>query len=109
MPVLQFLKDHHNAQFAVISDITAVDVPSRHYRFEVGMASAATLGRILPGYYLAAFTLTLGRPIGLGTFVVLCFNSPRAVARSRTCHSGGPNSKLPLPTRLRRTVRKVVP
>ena len=36
VPVLQFLKDHHNAQFAVVSDITAVDVPSRHYRFEVG-------------------------------------------------------------------------
>lgn len=35
VPVLQFLKDHHNAQFAVISDITALDVPSRHYRFEL--------------------------------------------------------------------------
>ncbi|XP_043237344.1 NADH dehydrogenase [ubiquinone] iron-sulfur protein 3, mitochondrial-like [Amphibalanus amphitrite] len=35
VPVLQFLKDHHNAQFAVVSDITAIDVPSRHYRFEL--------------------------------------------------------------------------
>lgn len=37
LPVLQFLKDHHNAQFASLSDITAVDVPSRKYRFEVRM------------------------------------------------------------------------
>lgn len=35
VPVLQFLKDHHNAQFAVVSDITALDVPARHYRFEL--------------------------------------------------------------------------
>ncbi|GJQ71048.1 Ndufs3 [Trypoxylus dichotomus] len=35
LPVLQFLKDHHNAQFANLSDITAIDVPSRQYRFEI--------------------------------------------------------------------------
>ncbi|KAJ3660156.1 hypothetical protein Zmor_004624 [Zophobas morio] len=35
LPVLQFLKDHHNAQFANITDITALDVPSREYRFEL--------------------------------------------------------------------------
>lgn len=35
LPVLQFLKDHHNAQFSVLSDIAGVDVPSRKYRFEV--------------------------------------------------------------------------
>ncbi|KAF5303991.1 hypothetical protein FQA39_LY01776 [Lamprigera yunnana] len=35
VPVLQFLKDHHNAQFACLSDLTALDVPSRQYRFEV--------------------------------------------------------------------------
>ena len=35
VPVLQFLKDHHNAQFVSVSDITAIDVPSRHCRFEV--------------------------------------------------------------------------
>lgn len=33
--VLQFLKDHHNSQFSNLSDITAIDVPSRQYRFEV--------------------------------------------------------------------------
>lgn len=35
LPVMQFLKDHHNAQFASLADITALDVPSRQYRFEV--------------------------------------------------------------------------
>lgn len=35
VPVLQFLKDHHNAQFANLTDITAVDVPCRQYRFEL--------------------------------------------------------------------------
>lgn len=34
-PVLQFLKDHHNAQFANLVDIAGMDVPSRQYRFEV--------------------------------------------------------------------------
>ena len=43
VPVLQFLKDHHNAQFAVVSDITAMDVPSRHYRFEVGKGQTASV------------------------------------------------------------------
>ncbi|XP_037075950.1 NADH dehydrogenase [ubiquinone] iron-sulfur protein 3, mitochondrial-like [Pollicipes pollicipes] len=35
VPVLQFLKDHHNAQFVNLADICGMDVPSRHYRFEV--------------------------------------------------------------------------
>lgn len=35
VPVLQFLKDHHNAQFANIVDIAGMDVPCRKYRFEV--------------------------------------------------------------------------
>ncbi|KAB0796649.1 hypothetical protein PPYR_10710 [Photinus pyralis] len=35
LPVMQFLKDHHNAQFASLADVTALDVPSRQYRFEV--------------------------------------------------------------------------
>lgn len=35
VPVLQFLKDHHNAQFANIVDIAGLDVPCRKYRFEV--------------------------------------------------------------------------
>jgi NADH dehydrogenase (ubiquinone) Fe-S protein 3 len=33
--VISFLKDHHNAQFASLADITAVDVPTRQFRFEV--------------------------------------------------------------------------
>ncbi|TGZ56431.1 hypothetical protein CRM22_010155 [Opisthorchis felineus] len=35
VPVLSFLKNHHNAQFVNLSDITAMDVPSRQYRFEI--------------------------------------------------------------------------
>lgn len=35
LPVLQFLKDHHNAQFANLVDIAGVDVPSRTNRFEI--------------------------------------------------------------------------
>lgn len=35
IPVLQFLKDHHNAQFTNMVDIAGMDVPSRQNRFEV--------------------------------------------------------------------------
>lgn len=35
LPVLQFLKDHHNAQFANLVDIAGMDVPSRQKRFEI--------------------------------------------------------------------------
>lgn len=35
VPVLQFLKDHHNAQFANLVDIAGVDIPTRENRFEV--------------------------------------------------------------------------
>ncbi|XP_064486527.1 NADH dehydrogenase [ubiquinone] iron-sulfur protein 3, mitochondrial-like [Ornithodoros turicata] len=35
LPMLHFLKDHHNAQFTNIVDIAGVDVPSRKNRFEV--------------------------------------------------------------------------
>ncbi|XP_030753431.1 NADH dehydrogenase [ubiquinone] iron-sulfur protein 3, mitochondrial-like [Sitophilus oryzae] len=35
VPVLQFLKDHHNSQFTNLTDIAGMDVPSRPYRFEV--------------------------------------------------------------------------
>lgn len=35
LPVLQFLKDNHNAQFTNIVDIAGMDVPARAYRFEV--------------------------------------------------------------------------
>jgi len=35
LPVITFLKDHTNSQFYSISDITAVDVPSRLNRFEI--------------------------------------------------------------------------
>ena len=35
VPVLQFLKDHHQCQFSQLVDIGAMDVPSREMRFEV--------------------------------------------------------------------------
>ncbi len=35
LPVLQFLKDHHQCQFTTVSDICGLDVPSRPSRFEV--------------------------------------------------------------------------
>ena len=36
IPVLTFLRDHQNAQFRSLMELTAVDVPKRVYRFEVG-------------------------------------------------------------------------
>jgi len=35
IPVLEFLKGHHNCQFTNLVDIAGMDVPSRKYRFEV--------------------------------------------------------------------------
>ncbi|CAH1780027.1 unnamed protein product [Owenia fusiformis] len=35
VPVISFLKDHHNGQFLNIVDIAGVDVPTRPYRFEI--------------------------------------------------------------------------
>ncbi|XP_059615071.1 NADH dehydrogenase [ubiquinone] iron-sulfur protein 3, mitochondrial [Phlebotomus argentipes] len=35
LPVLQFLKDHHNCQFTNLTDIAGMDVPCRKYRFEI--------------------------------------------------------------------------
>ncbi|XP_006113478.1 NADH dehydrogenase [ubiquinone] iron-sulfur protein 3, mitochondrial [Pelodiscus sinensis] len=35
VPVLTFLHDHTNAQFKSLADLTAVDVPTRQYRFEI--------------------------------------------------------------------------
>lgn len=34
-PVLSFLKEHQNAQYTILADLTALDVPSRPCRFEV--------------------------------------------------------------------------
>ncbi|XP_017773795.1 PREDICTED: NADH dehydrogenase [ubiquinone] iron-sulfur protein 3, mitochondrial [Nicrophorus vespilloides] len=35
VPILQFLKDHHNCQFTNLTDIAGMDVPSRQFRFEI--------------------------------------------------------------------------
>uniref|UniRef100_Q4PP92 NADH dehydrogenase [ubiquinone] iron-sulfur protein 3, mitochondrial n=1 Tax=Lysiphlebus testaceipes TaxID=77504 RepID=Q4PP92_LYSTE len=34
-PTMAFLRDHHNAQYSILVDITAVDVPSKPFRFEL--------------------------------------------------------------------------
>ncbi|XP_057338177.1 NADH dehydrogenase [ubiquinone] iron-sulfur protein 3, mitochondrial [Microplitis mediator] len=34
-PILSFLKEHHNAQYTTLADLTALDVPSRVCRFEL--------------------------------------------------------------------------
>jgi NADH dehydrogenase (ubiquinone) Fe-S protein 3 len=51
IPVLQFLKDHHNAQFTNLVDIAGMDVPSRQYRFEVQKISEVRSDKLVP--YLA--------------------------------------------------------
>ena len=48
IPVISFLKDHHNAQFLNLTDIAAVDVPTRAHRFEVILF-------ILPAYFCHSF------------------------------------------------------
>lgn len=35
VPMLSFLKENHKTQFHSFVDITAIDVPSKQYRFEV--------------------------------------------------------------------------
>lgn len=45
IPVLTFLRDHTNAQFKSLADLTAVDVPSRQFRFEVGAAHRCSIWR----------------------------------------------------------------
>jgi len=35
IPVMSFLKDHHNCQFASLVDIAGMDVPARPFRFEI--------------------------------------------------------------------------
>ena len=35
LPILEFLRDHTNAQFKQLMDMTVVDIPSKPYRFEV--------------------------------------------------------------------------
>jgi len=35
VPVISFLKNHHNGQFTNLADIAGMDVPTRKYRFEI--------------------------------------------------------------------------
>ncbi|MEQ2163235.1 NADH dehydrogenase Fe-S protein subunit 3 ndufs3, partial [Goodea atripinnis] len=50
IPVLTFLRDHTNAQFRNMIDLTAVDVPSRQNRFEVAANTTRTL-HLTPHYF----------------------------------------------------------
>lgn len=56
VPVLSFLKDHHNAQFENLTDICGMDVPSRECRFEVCSSAYAFLHEIS---YFANFPINL--------------------------------------------------
>lgn len=64
IPVLTFLRDHTNAQFKSLADLTAVDVPSRQYRFEVGTAQRCSTWRasqvLMPVGAVAALTTFFG-------------------------------------------------
>jgi NADH:ubiquinone oxidoreductase subunit C len=42
VPMLTFLRDHTNAQFRSMIDLTAVDIPSRENRFEVRLRAPDT-------------------------------------------------------------------
>jgi len=47
VPVLTFLRDHHNAQYRQLVDLTAIDIPKKVYRFEVSWR-ATYLVELLP-------------------------------------------------------------
>lgn len=59
IPVITFLKDHHNAQYLNIVDIAGVDVPTKPYRFEVIMVLISygffCLGFIVSGDHFELF------------------------------------------------------
>lgn len=54
VPVLSFLKDHHQCQFANLTDIAGMDVPTRPYRFEVWLWIEPT---IEPHCFIYLFSL----------------------------------------------------
>jgi len=39
VPVMTFLRDHTQCQYKSVMDVTAVDYPTRNFRFEVGVRS----------------------------------------------------------------------
>uniref|UniRef100_A0A5F4VYY0 NADH dehydrogenase [ubiquinone] iron-sulfur protein 3, mitochondrial n=1 Tax=Callithrix jacchus TaxID=9483 RepID=A0A5F4VYY0_CALJA len=47
IPVLTFLKDHTNAQFKSLADLTAVDIPTRQNRFECSVTRLECSGAML--------------------------------------------------------------
>lgn len=63
IPVLTFLRDHTNAQFRNLTDLTAVDVPTRQNRFEVRAQEESShflielvLIEIIPTFYSSFWT-----------------------------------------------------
>ena len=62
LPVITFLKDHHNAQFASLADICGLDMPTREYRFEVCKLHHQNIGKLIFSCcdtYLLKCTITL--------------------------------------------------
>jgi len=55
LPVLQFLKDHHNCQFSNLSDLCAVDVPQRSNRFEVNFIDVVMYTIMIIYAYVSKF------------------------------------------------------
>ena len=59
VPVLSFLKNHHQCQFASLADLGAMDVPSREYRFEVYQDKYAHISVILISFLKICFEADL--------------------------------------------------
>ena len=47
IPVLTFLRDHQNAQYRQLVDLTAIDIPKKVYRFEVSHPTTVNLSPML--------------------------------------------------------------
>ena len=47
IPVLTFLRDHQNAQYRQLVDLTAIDIPKKVYRFEVSHPPTVNLFPLL--------------------------------------------------------------
>ena len=47
IPVLTFLRDHQNAQYRQLVDLTAIDIPKKVYRFEVSRPTTVNLFPLL--------------------------------------------------------------
>lgn len=71
IPTLQFLKDHHTAQFANLVDIAGMDVPSRKYRFEVSCRSNGSLSLVTLRIY-NLYIINISISISNRLFITFC-------------------------------------